>query len=122
MTEIKQSANMEDLLALLWQDFAFERIHQCGVMQGQGGAGHTGRCEPIALTYSNPQPQTNMKTTVKVVTSTGESWVTEINATLDEAKDYFMCHRFERDDETLMGPVVSVELLSMSNLCSPISK
>jgi len=50
--------------------------------------------------------------TVKVITACGDHWVTGINATLDEAKRYFMGQRFERHDETMRGPVVSVELVT----------
>jgi hypothetical protein len=60
--------------------------------------------------------------TVRVTTSTGETWTTGINATLDEARAYFMGHRFETlvPDRTswagvrekLMGPVTSVELIA----------
>lgn len=50
--------------------------------------------------------------TVKVTTACGDHWFTEINATLDEAKRYFMGQRFERRDETMREPVVSVELVA----------
>lgn len=56
--------------------------------------------------------------TVKVKTACGESWLTGINATLDEAREYFMGKRFEKlvpaqnwagVREVLTDPVVSVE-------------
>jgi hypothetical protein len=50
--------------------------------------------------------------TVKVTTACGDHWFTEINATLDEARRYFMGQRFERHDETMREPVVSVELVA----------
>jgi hypothetical protein len=47
---------------------------------------------------------------VKVTTADGDWWITGINATLEEARAYFMGQRFRRADETNCEPVVSVEL------------
>ena len=48
---------------------------------------------------------------VKITTSDGDHWNSLINTTIEGAKKYYMGQRFERRDETLGGPVVSVELL-----------
>lgn len=53
--------------------------------------------------------------TVKVITACGNSWTTGINLTLEAAKSYFMGQRFTTmnldESESLMGPVVYVELV-----------
>lgn len=58
--------------------------------------------------------------TVRVTTACGESWLTGINATLEEARDYFLGKRFEKlapaknwcgVQEVLLEPVVAVEEL-----------
>jgi hypothetical protein len=53
--------------------------------------------------------------TVKVTAACGNHWITGINLTLQGAKDYFMGQRFTTmnldESESLMGPVVSVELV-----------
>lgn len=59
------------------------------------------------------------RVSVRVTTSTGETWAATMNATLAEARAHFMGHRFETlvpdrkswagVREVLMGPVISVE-------------
>lgn len=41
-----------------------------------------------------------MKTTVKVFCDTGNSWVTAINLSLEEAENYFMGQKFTREDDS----------------------
>jgi len=43
------------------------------------------------------------------VSTKSDHWITEINCSLEEAKSYFMGQRFERHDETMGDPVISVE-------------
>ena len=48
--------------------------------------------------------------TVKVTTADGDSWLTEINCSLEEAQKYYMGVVFENQYEMPMQPVISVEL------------
>jgi hypothetical protein len=58
---------------------------------------------------------------VKVTTAT-DHWLTSINCTLEEAKAYFMGQRFERRDETMGDPVISVEEVCCDGPVPPYTK
>lgn len=83
--------------------------HDCGELTDARDADEEGRCAVCqSRNASRPKP-----ICVKVTTRCGDSWVTSINATLEEARAYFIGPRFNIGDgprDRMVEPI-SVELI-----------